>query len=192
MILHDLQFKLHLPKEGEMAALVSLIKPEITKLWKETLARDIWIRSSKKPATTVREFAPSPAASGSLYRKEAQQEQLCPGTQLLICRCSLWAISFLTGYVFHLLPRCTVQVKYVLTLEWHITIISNRHCRHHSTLTASNAPRLHLRLALSLRGLTKIKRLADWKEILDYTSGKTSLRQEAKCFLWATHLQGFL
>lgn len=55
-----------------MAALVSLIKPEITKLWKDTLARATWIRSLKTPATSIRvfqeEFAASPALQAALPR----------------------------------------------------------------------------------------------------------------------------
>lgn len=61
---------------GKWLQLVSLIKPEITKLWKEILARAIWIRSLKKPVTSTsvlqKELAASPAetpGSGSLCRQ---------------------------------------------------------------------------------------------------------------------------
>lgn len=42
MVLHDLQFK---QKEREITTPVSLIKPEITKFWKEIIAGAPWINS---------------------------------------------------------------------------------------------------------------------------------------------------
>lgn len=66
---------------GKWLQLVLLIT-EITKLWREILARAIWIRSLKKPVTSIRvlqeELAASPAetaGSGSLCRHPTQPIQ---------------------------------------------------------------------------------------------------------------------
>lgn len=92
MILCDLQFQLHLQKQREMAKLLSLPKPKITKLWKEILERSIWIRSLNKSVSSIKAFqeglTSSPALSAGSQSPWRELTTNVPAqVQQLVCMC---------------------------------------------------------------------------------------------------------